>query len=51
LATRSERVSQNVRKQGIEQIENAKKFGVQGLVKDLIYVFDTLELALANVKG
>ncbi len=29
-------------------MEDAKKFGVQGLLKDLIHVIDTLDLALAS---
>jgi molecular chaperone GrpE len=29
-------------------VEDAKKFGVQGLLKDLIHVIDTLDLALTN---
>lgn len=43
--------TENVRKMGMERAEDAKKFALQTLIKDLIVVFDTMELALANVKG
>ncbi len=43
--------TENTRKLGHERIDDAKKFAVQSLVKDLIHVFDTMELALSNVKG
>ncbi len=36
------------RKQGQQQVEDAKKFGVQALLKDLIHVIDTLDIALSN---
>lgn len=43
--------TENVRKLGVERMEEAKKFAVQQLIKDLIHVFDTLELAMSEVKG
>lgn len=42
--------TENVRKQGQVLVEDAKKFGVQSLLKDLIRVIDTLDLVLTNVK-
>jgi molecular chaperone GrpE (heat shock protein) len=43
--------TENVRKMGFERIDEAKKFAVQNLIKDLIVVFDTLDIALGSVKG
>lgn len=43
--------TENVRKMGFERIDEAKKFAVQNLIKDLLVVFDTLDLALSSVKG
>jgi molecular chaperone GrpE len=36
------------RKMGQQHAEDAKKFGLQGLLKDLIHVIDTLDLALTS---
>merc|ERR1711916_179100 len=40
--------TENVRKQGLQLVEDAKKFGVQALLKDLIGVIDTLDIALEH---
>merc|ERR1711916_112935 len=40
--------TENVRKQGHQLVEDAKKFGVQKFVKDLIGVLDTLEIAMEH---
>jgi molecular chaperone GrpE (heat shock protein) len=39
-----------VRKQGQNLVEDAKKFGVQSLLKDMIHVFDTLDIVLENTR-
>ncbi len=42
--------TENVRKQGQNLVEDAKKYGVQSLLKDLIHVFDTLDIVLENTR-
>uniref|UniRef100_A0A914DMN7 GrpE protein homolog n=1 Tax=Acrobeloides nanus TaxID=290746 RepID=A0A914DMN7_9BILA len=43
--------TENVRKRGIKQVEDAKLFSIQGFCKDLLEIADTLDLALENSKS
>merc|ERR1711916_329724 len=43
--------TENVRKQGQQLVEDAKKFGVQALLKDLIGVIDTLDIAMEHTSN
>ncbi|KJH50511.1 co-chaperone GrpE [Dictyocaulus viviparus] len=43
--------TENVRKRGVKQAEEAKNFAIQGFCKDLLEVADVLDLAVGSVKS
>ena len=50
LLLRSYAERENIRKIGHNDVENAKKYSVRGLAKDMLDVADNLERALTTVK-
>uniref|UniRef100_A0A914R7N9 Uncharacterized protein n=1 Tax=Parascaris equorum TaxID=6256 RepID=A0A914R7N9_PAREQ len=48
--TRALADTENVRRRGQKQVEDAKLFAIQGFCKDLLEVADILDLAVGSIK-